>query len=157
MLNHATETFLWSLFRLGLVVGDSKKALEKVASLYDLCLDIPEKVERLLTEYWSSEDLEKLLSLALTALEDFCLDVEHRTRLTAHLFANGRIDLAQACAFLAFDSVNVDDLEPSVRRVADVLWLLRQDSDARVMEPVDDALLSEALRNLAEAEAAMTD
>jgi len=149
MLDVAAETFLWRLFRLGLIRSDPKQGIEWVASLYDLGLELPAKVETLLADYWASGDRATLLSLALATLESFCLDVEHRTRLTAHLFAGGEIDLIQACAFLSFDGVNVDDLQPSVRRVADILWLLRQDSDARHMEPGDDSLLSGALCNLA--------
>lgn len=156
MLNATAETFLWSLFRLSLFGGDPNRALEWVASLYDRGLYLPEKLETLLTNYWSSGDKSTLLSLALTALENFWLDVDHRTRLAAYLFVDGKIDLIQACAVLSFNGVNVDDLKPSVRRVADVLWLLRQDLDARVMEPGDDTLLSEALRNLAK-EGAATD
>lgn len=149
MLNEAAETFLWGLFRLGLLGGDSKRAIEWVATLYDRGLEFPANVEMLLTDYWSSGDRGILLSLALAALKGFCLDVEHRTRMTATLFADGKIDLAQACAFLSFDGANVDDLQPSVRHVADVLWLLRQDLDAQVMEPGQDSLMSDALRKLA--------
>lgn len=149
MLNGTADDFLWSLFRLGILEGDLKRAAEWAASLYDRGLDLPKKVGELVTDYWVSEDRSILLSLARVALEGFCLDVEHRTFLTAHLFAGGELDLDQAYAFLGFDGVNVADLRPSVRRVADVHWLLRQDSDACVMEPSDDTLLSEALRGLA--------
>lgn len=149
MLNAAAEAFLWRLFLFGLFGGDSNRALEWARSLYDQGLEFPQKLEMLLTNYLSSGDQETLLSLALTAVENYWLDVEHRTRLTAYLFAYGKIDLTQAYALLSFDGVNVDDLQPSLCKVADVLWLLRQDSGAQVMGPNDDSLLSEALRNLA--------
>ncbi len=149
MLNAAAESFLWSLFRLGLVEGDPDRAIERVSSLYDGRLDLPEKFDRLITDYWASRDRTVLLSLAITTLESFCLDVDHQTRLTAYLFTHDEIELNQAYAYLSFDGVNVDDLQPSVRRVADVHWLLRQDVDACVMEPINDDLLSEALRDLA--------
>lgn len=149
MLNPTAETFLWNLFRLGLLKDDPQSALEWVSSLYDRGLDLPEEVESLLTAYWAHKDREILFSLALKVLESFYLDVEHRTRLTAYLFTAEKIDIVQACSFLSFEGVHVDTLEPSLRRVSDVLWLLKQDSELQVMAPNDDSLLSEALRDLA--------
>lgn len=149
MLNANAQAFLWRLIRLGLMEDHSKLAMEWVASLYDRGLDLPTRVESLLADYWASGDRTVLLSLARTMLEGFCLDVELRTRLAAYLFADGKIDEVQACAFLSFEGVNLDDLPPSVQRVADVVWLLMQDSQAQVNEPNDDSLLSDALRSLA--------
>src|SRR5690606_4499279 len=60
MLNEAAHTFLWSLFRLGLFGGNPKQAIEWVASLYDRDLEFPAKVEKLLTDYWSSGEREIL-------------------------------------------------------------------------------------------------
>lgn len=149
MLNANAETFLWRLLGLGLLAGDPKQAGDWAASFYESGVELPTKLEALLTEYRATADREVLLSLAQAALEDFSLDVVHRTSLTAYLFASGYIDETQACAFLSFDGVITDDLPPSVRRVADVFWLLRQDSEAAVMESGEDGLLSEALRALA--------
>ncbi|MBL8398578.1 MAG: hypothetical protein JNL84_10630 [Candidatus Accumulibacter sp.] len=157
MLNADAETFLWRLLRLGLLAGEPKQAGDWVASFFDREIELPAKLEALLTEYWASADRAVLLSLAQAALEDFSLDVVHRTRLTANLFANGHIDETQACAFLGFEGVITDDLPPSVRRVADVCWLVRQDSEVAVMESGDDSLLSEALRALASEGTATTD
>jgi hypothetical protein len=149
MLDTAAEAFLWRLFRSGLLERDSKQALEWAAARHDRDLELPERLQTLLTQYGSSGDRTSLLSMALAALENFWLDVDHRTRLTASLFVDGRIDLAQACAFLSFDGVDAEGLKPSVRAVADVLWLVKQDLDAQVMQSGDDNLMSEALHNLA--------
>jgi hypothetical protein len=149
MLNATAEQFLWRLFWLGLLEGDSKGADEWVASFYDKDIELPGRLETLLIEYWASRDRAVLLSLAKAALEDCSLDAAHRTELTAHLFVDGQIDVMQAYSFLGFEGVNVDDLRPSMRRVADVYWLLKQDSMGGVMEPGDDSLLSEALHTLA--------
>lgn len=157
MLNADAEAFLWRLLQLGLLAGDPKQAGDWVASFYDREIELPAKLEALVTEYWASADRAVLLSLAQAALEDFSLDVVHRTRLTAYLFANGHIAETRACAFLGFEGVITDDLPPSVRRVADVCWLVRQDSEAHVMESGDDSLLSEALRALASESTATTD
>jgi hypothetical protein len=152
MLSETTSRFLWNLFCLGLFGGESKGAIEWVASMHDPSLDLPSKVESLLSDYWSSGSRASLLALALVVLEGFCFDVEHRTRLTALLFADGSIDLDRAYSFLSFEGVRADDLQPSVRRVANTLWLLKQDAEARIMEPSGDSLLGEALRNVAEEE-----
>jgi len=157
MLNADAETFLWRLLRLGLFAGDAKQSGDWAASFYERGLELPAKLEALLTEYCASADRTVLLSLAQAALEDFSLGVVHRTSLAAYLFAADYIDETQACAFLGFEGVITDDLPPSVRRVADVCWLLRQDSQAAVMEPGDDSLLSEALRALASEGAATAD
>lgn len=149
MLNAAAETFIWELLRLGLLVGNLKQASEWVRSFYDRGIDISTKLETLLAECFSCMDRTALLLLARAVLEDFCLGVEHRTRLTAYLFAAGDIDVTLAYTFLGFDGVNVDDLELSVRRVADVHWLVRQDIESGRMEPGDDCLLGEALCALA--------
>jgi hypothetical protein len=149
MLNADAETFLWRLLRLGIFASDPKQAGDWAASFYERGLELPAKLEALLTEYCASADRAVLLSLARAALEDFRLGVVHRTSLTAYLFAAGHIDETQACAFLGFEGVITDDLPPSVRKVADVCWLLRQDSQESVMESGDDSLLSEALRALA--------
>jgi hypothetical protein len=149
MLNADAENFLWRLLRLGIFAGDPKQAGDWAASFYGRGLELPTKLEALLTEYCASADRAVLLSLARAALEDFCLGVVHRTSLTAYLFAAGHIDENQACAFLGFEGVITDDLPPSVRKVADVCWLLRQDSQEAVMESGDDSLLSKALRALA--------
>lgn len=157
MLNADAEAFVWRLLRLGLLASDSKQAADWVASFYDRRVELPAKLEGLVTEYWGSASCAVLLSLAQVALEDFSLDAVHRTRLTAYLFANGYIDENRACAFLGFEGVITDDLPPSVRRVADVCWLVRQDSVADIMEPSDDSLLGEALRTLADEGTATTD
>lgn len=149
MLNADAETFLWRLLRLGLLAGDLKQAGDWAASFYERGVELPAKLDALLTEYCATANRAVLLSLAQAALEDFSLDIVHRTSLTAYLFAGGHIDESRACALLSFEGVITDDLPPSVRRVADVCWLLRQDSEAAVMEPGDDSLLSEALRALA--------
>lgn len=156
MLNADAETFLWRLFCLGLLAGDAKRAGLWVASYYDRGIELPAKLEALVIEYWASADCAVLLMLAHAALEDFCLNVVHRTRLSAYLFVNGHIDESQAYAFLGFEGVIMDDLEPSVRRVADVCWLLRQDSEAAVME-ADDGLLSAAFHALADESLRMID
>jgi hypothetical protein len=157
MLNADAEAFLWRLLRLGLLAGDSKQAGDWGASFYDRGIELPAKLEAPLTQYWASADRAVLLLLAKAALEDFSLDVVHRTRLTAYLYENGDIDETQACASLGFEGVITDDLPPLVRRVADVCWLVRQDSEAAVMEAGDDSLLSEALRALASESIATTD
>jgi len=149
MRNADAEAFLWRLLRLGLIAGDPQQAGDWVATFYDRGIELPAKLEALLTEYWASADRAVLLSLAQAALEDFSLEVVHRTRLTAYLFANGYIDETRAYTFLGFEGVITDDLPPSVRRVADVCWLMRQDSEAAVMEVGDDSLLGDALLALA--------
>jgi hypothetical protein len=157
MLETAVENFLWALLRLGILRNDAKHAIEWAGSYYEKGLELPMDLEAFLDDYCASEDQATLNLLALTALKKFWLEVDHRTCLTAYLFVEGEIDLVQACSFLSFSDVNVDDLDSSVRRVADVLWLLKQDSDARVMEVGDDGLLSEALRDLAKANAVAAD
>lgn len=157
MLNEDAEAFLWRLFRLGLFAGDPKQAGDWSATFYDRKIELPAKLEALLTRYGASADRAVLLSLAKAALEDFSLDIVHRTRLTAYLYENHHIDETQACASLGFEGVVTDDLPPSVRRVADVCWLVRQDSEAAVMEAGDDSLLSEALRALANESTGTTD
>ncbi len=149
MLNANAEAFLWRAFRLGLLASDPKQAGDWVASFYDRGIELPVHLEALLTEYLATPDRGVLLSLAHAVLEDFSLDVEHRTRLTAYLFANGHINESRACAFLGFEGVITDYLPPSVRRVADVFWLVRQDLEAAVMGSGDDSLLGEAMRALA--------
>ena len=156
MLNADAESFLWRLLQLGLLSGEPKQAGDWVASFYDRGIELPAKLEALVTEYWATADGAVLLSLAHAVLVDFSLDVVHRTRLTAYLFAKGDIDETHACAFLGFEGVITDDLPPSVRRVADVFWLVRQDSQAAVMESGDDGLISDALRALASEGAATT-
>jgi hypothetical protein len=149
MLNADAEIFLWRLLRLGLLADDPSGAVDWVASFYDKGIELPAKLETLLLEYWGSGDRAVLLSLAQASLEDFSLDVVHRTRLTAYLFANGYIDETRACALLGFEGVIIDELDPLVRRVADVCWLVRQDAQAGVLESGDDSVLSEALHALA--------
>ncbi len=157
MLSADAEAFLWRLLRLGLIADDPKQAGDWVASFYDREIELPAKLEVLVSEYWASADRAVLLSLAQAALEDFSLEVVHRTRLTAFLYADGHIDERRACAFLDFEGVITDDLPSAVRRVADVCWLVGQDSEASLMEPGDDSLLGEALRALANESAATTD
>ncbi|MGK6307339.1 hypothetical protein [Variovorax sp. DT-64] len=55
-----------------------------------------------------------------------------------------------AFTLLGFDGVITDDLQPSIRRVADVLWLLKRNADMDAITPSDGSLLAEALRDLAE-------
>jgi hypothetical protein len=157
MLNADAETFIWRLLQRGLLSGDPKQAGDWVASFYDRRIELPAKLEALVTEYWASADRAVLFALAQAVLADFSLDVVHRTRLTAYLFAKGLMDETKACAWLGFEAVITDDLPPSVRRVADVCWLIRQDSQAAVMESGDYSLLSESLRALASEGTATTD
>lgn len=157
MLNADAEAFLWRLLRLGLLGSNPRQANDWIASFYDRGIELPAKLESLLTEYWTSPSRTVLLSLAQAALEDYSLDVVHRFRLTAYLFANGHVDVNRAYAFLGFGGAITDDLPPSVRRVADVCWLVRQDSKAAVMGAGDDSLLGETLLALAGEGTAMTD
>jgi hypothetical protein len=150
MLNADAENFLWRLLSLGLLVDDAQRARDWVASYHDREIELSAGLEALVIEYWASADRAVLLKLAHAALQGFSLSFMHRTRLTAYLFVNDCLDEKQAFAFLDFEGVRMEDLYSSVRRVADVCWLLREDSKAGVMESGDDDLLSEALRALAD-------
>lgn len=157
MLSPDAESFLWRLLQLGLIEGEPKQAVDWAASFHDTGIELPTQFEVLVTDYWASADRAVLLSLAQAVLEDFSLDAVHRTRLTAYLFVQGHITVPQAHAFLGFEGVITDDLPSSVRRVADVCWLVRQDLQAGVMGSGDDSLLSEALRALGSEGTATTD
>jgi len=70
-----------------------------------------------------------------------------RARLVDILVVSGDIDLEKAFALINFDGINIDGLTPPIRRVADICWLLKQDSDVSVLEPTGDNLLAEALHS----------
>lgn len=149
MLNEPTTRFLWKILSLGFGGGDTKRVCESIACMYEQDIDLSVHVEALLAEYLSSGDRGDLLAVALFALKGFWFGIEPRTRLAAVLFATAQIDVSQAYAYLAFEGSTGEELPPSIRRLADIFWLLKQDADAHVMQPNHDNLLEEQLRVVA--------
>jgi hypothetical protein len=148
-LNQPTLDFLLKLLKLGLVLGDRKQAIEWASSNYEQGLYFPPHVDSLLTSFCSTHEQSVLWDLALILVEGFYCEVNERTKLVALMVIEGKVDQDKAAKLLNFYGVNTDALTPSIRRVADVLWLLKQDSDLGVMEPSSDNLLYEALTNVA--------
>ena len=76
------------------------------------------------------------MDLALIAAEGFYSKLPSRERVWWLFWSTaGRINLDRAFALsLSFDGVNTDELHHSIRRVADVFWQLKQDSEVGCME-----------------------
>lgn len=142
---------LWKLFQVGLIQSDMRRAIELIALIRSKGPELPPKIDALLTECASTEyDATALWNLALASVEAFYFGVEERTTLIALLTSNGRIGLERAFALLSFDGVNTDELSQSVRHVADVLWLVKQDFEFSGVDPQEGGLLAEALKRVAD-------
>jgi hypothetical protein len=144
-LDVVVATRLWQLFQIGLVHGDEEKSINCVEIIREERLELPLQIDMLLTTYLQNGDKSILWEVALVAVEGFYDDAAQRTRLVALLMANCKIDIQRAFKLLSFDGINTDDLDSAIRRVVDVVWLLKQDLEHGFMDPSRDNLLAEAL------------
>lgn len=139
--------FLWHLFQLHLFRGERDRALEWVASMYERCVDISEKVEPLLLEYWEGNEAA-LIAAALMAVRNFYFDIERHVTLVAWLVENRQLGIEEAANLLVFPGVRLDDFSVAIRHAIDVAWLINEDKKYGVMNPQQDSLLADALRDI---------
>lgn len=140
--------FLWHLFQLYCFDGENSRALEWVASMYERCLDIPSTLEGLLLAYWEGEKESALIDAALISVQKFYFDAEQHVMLIAWLVEKGKLGIEEASSLLTFSDINPESLPITIRHVIDVAWLLNQDQKDGVMNPRQDSLLADALRNV---------
>lgn len=148
-IDKAIQDFLWKLFHLVFVEGDQNRAAKEINSLYESGGELPSFVEGSLTTFWTSRNQSDVLDAAVTCAERLSFDPSRQTRLVAFLFKRKRLTSSHALACLSFSGVNTDSLAPQVQKVADVVWLLKQDSQRGAPMADDDDLLSASLLALA--------
>ncbi|SPP63179.1 hypothetical protein [Nitrospira lenta] len=148
MLDPKLANWIWEVIKVGLLEDDIEKAKAMIAALYDRGLELPSQIETMLLEIWSSGDESALWDLALLSAEKAFFDVRESVLLIALLVCKGKLGIKTAFGLLGFVGFNLNELDPSIRHVIDVVWLLRHDSEAGVMEAEDDTLLAEALERV---------
>ena len=92
--------FLWHLFRLYFINGSRKDAMSLVATMYDHPLDLPEKLESLLLNYWESGSDATLIEAAVTTAKKFYFDAERHVMLVAILVEMKTINIDEAASLL---------------------------------------------------------
>jgi hypothetical protein len=140
--------FLWHLFRLYFINGSRKDAMSLVATMYDHPLDLPEKLESLLLNYWESGSDATLIEAAVTTAKKFYFDAERHVMLVAILVEMKTINIDEAASLLIFSGVNSDSFPESMRHVLDAAWLVNQDHEEGIMRPEQDLLLRRSLQEM---------
>lgn len=140
--------FLWHLFQLYFFMGEAAGSLEWVASMYESCLNIPAKLESLLLEYWENGKESVLLDAALMSVRQNYFDAERQVILVAWLVEKGRLGIDEAASIIIFPGISPDAFSNAIRHAIDVAWLLNQDKKDGVMNPQQDSLLADALREV---------
>ena len=140
--------FIWCLLFLYFVKELTSEAKELVSSMYDQEFDIGSECEDLLLQFWEQGESSSLIDLAKNKLRLQSFDIEKHVLLIAALVDKKLLSINNASLLL---DVNVGDehnvLRPPIQNVLDVAWLTNEDSKGGFMEPVDDDLLFDVLKN----------
>ncbi len=140
--------FLWHLFHLHFLNGASKEALAWVASMYEVCGDLPEALESLLLKYWKEGEESALIDAGAMAARLFYFETEQQVILVSLLVERKGLEIEEAASLLNSRGVNLDTLPKSIGNAINVAWLVNQDSQLGVMSPEQDSLLKDALQSV---------
>jgi hypothetical protein len=148
-LNSTTLALLWELLQIGLTQGQAPQAALWLNDGYEKLEDVPATLDKLLSDFWSTQQESDFFALAKNCVQSFLFATELQTRLVAVLVDKKILTLDEAFACLSFRTSSAEVSNPSIQKIAELVWLLEQDKKDGFMAHTDDDLLSTALSNLA--------
>lgn len=142
-------SFIWEVLLVFFSSKQINKVVEIVSSMYDQKFTFSYDLESFLVKLWEEPSVSVVYDIAKRALRQQLFSTEQHYYVVAMLLNNQIIDINEAMSLLDLNSVDqYEELDRKVKRVVDVLWLVKEDKKDSVMSPDDDDILKTALDDL---------
>ena len=139
---------LWSLISSGWISHSLENSRLTEIRIHESLINLPSDIQDLVIACCTDYDDATIGQLALLAVKRFYFDAVRHITLIALLVTKRFLSVKQAATLLPANRDPQGAMSASVRRVFDVAWLINQDAKDGFMQPEQDDLLLEALREV---------
>lgn len=134
--------FIWQLLSMYFQKIECKEITFLATSVYEQKFEFSDVFEELILNLWDDVESINIFNLALEAVNQNIFDLTKHSYLVSKLVESKKLRISDAVKLMQTGTLeNYTNLDARIKRLVDVLWLVKEDAREGVMSPNDDDLL----------------